>query len=150
MSRTADTAYSVAIVWRGETDAPDALQPETGRLKAIFAALNRRGMRPEPAPYDERHSDAFTQRLHSMDAVLVWVNPIDAGRNRTALDDILREVAAAGVFVSAHPDVIARMGVKAVLHRTRALGWASDTRYYETPAAFAAEFPSSSRTVRGC
>jgi hypothetical protein len=141
VSRNLDNPHSVAIVWRGETDAPDALQPETGRLKAIFAALNRRGMRPEPAPYDERHSDAFIQRLHQMQAVLVWVNPIDAGRSRKALDDILREVAAAGVFVSAHPDVIARMGVKAVLHRTRTLGWGSDTRYYETPAAFAAEFP---------
>jgi hypothetical protein len=141
MSRSVDTAYRVAIVWRGETDAPDALQPETGRLKAIFAALSRRGLRPEPAPYDEPRSGAFTQRLRQMDAVLVWVNPVDAGRSRKALDKILREVASAGVFVSAYPDVIARMGVKAVLHRTRTLGWGSDTRYYETPAAFAAEFP---------
>lgn len=141
MSRNLDNPYSVAIVWRGAEDAPDARQPETGRLKAIFGALNRRGMKPEPAPYDERRSDAFIQRLHQMQAVLVWVNPIDAGRSRKALDDILREVAAAGVFVSAHPDVIARLGVKAVLHRTRMLGWGSDTRYYETTAAFAAEFP---------
>jgi hypothetical protein len=135
-------AHRVAIVWRGETDAPDALQPETGRFKAIFAALSRGGMRPQPAPYDERHAGAFAQRLREMDAALVWVNPVDAGRNRKALDEILREVAAAGVYVSAHPDVIARMGVKAVLHRTRTLGWGSDTRYYETPAAFAADFPN--------
>jgi hypothetical protein len=141
MSLHADAARRVAIVWRGATDAPDALRPDSGRLKAIFEGLNRRGLRPEPAPYDEGHSDAFIQRLHQMHAVLVWVNPLDAGRNRKALDDILREVAAAGVFVSAHPDVIARMGVKAVLHRTRTLGWGSDTRYYETPAAFATEFP---------
>jgi hypothetical protein len=131
----------VAIVWRGEEDAPDARQPESGRLKAIFAALSRRGMRPEPAPYDERHSGAFAQRLGAMDAVLVWVNPIDAGRNRTKLDEILRDVASAGVYVSAHPDVVAKMGVKAVLYRTRTLGWGTDTRYYETGAAFASEFP---------
>jgi hypothetical protein len=143
MSRSVDTAYRVAIVWRGETNAPDALQPESGRLKAIFAALSRRGMRPEPASYDERHAGAFAQRLREMDAVLVWVNPVDAGRSRKALDDILREVAAAGVFVSAHPDVIARMGVKAVLHRTRMLGWGSDTRYYETFPVFEAEFPKT-------
>jgi hypothetical protein len=140
MSRPVDTAYRVAIVWRGETNAPDALQPETGRLKAIFAALSRRGMRPEPAPYDEGHSGAFAQRLRDMDAVLVWVNPVAAGRNRKALDNILREVAAAGVFVSAHPDVVAKMGVKAVLHRTRTLGWGTDTRYYETLSVFEAEF----------
>jgi hypothetical protein len=141
MSRTIDRAYRAAIVWRGDEDASDVLQPETGRLKAIFAALGRRGMRPEPAPYDERHSGAFARRLREMDAVLVWVNPIDAGRNRTALDEILRDVASAGVYVSAHPNVIAKMGVKAVLYRTRTLGWGTDTRYYETPAAFATEFP---------
>jgi hypothetical protein len=133
--------YQVAIVWRGDKDAPDALQPETSRLKAIFAALGRRGMRPEPAPYDEAHADAFGRRLRELDAVLVWVNPLDAGRSRKALDDILREVASAGVYVSAHPDVIAKMGVKAVLHRTRTMGWGTDTRYYETLAAFEAEFP---------
>jgi hypothetical protein len=134
-------AHRVAIVWRGDEDAPDALQPESGRLKAIFAALSRAGMGPEPAPYDERHAGAFAQRLREMHAALVWVNPVDKGRNRKALDDILRDIASAGVYVSAHPDAIARMGVKAVLHRTRTLGWGSDTRYYETPAAFAAEFP---------
>ena len=139
---TASASHRVAIVWRGEEDAPDARQPETGRLKAIFAALTRGGMRPVPAPYDERHADAFARRLRDMDAALVWVNPVDAGRNRKALDDILRDVALAGVFVSAHPDVIAKMGVKAVLYRTRTLGWGSDTRYYETPAAFAAKFPT--------
>lgn len=133
---------AVAIVWRGDENAPDARQPETGRLNAIFSALIRSGMRPVPAPYDERHADAFARRLRETDAVLVWVNPIDAGRNRKALDDILREVASAGSFVSAHPEVIAKMGVKAVLHRTRTLGWGSDTRYYEAPAAFAAEFPA--------
>jgi hypothetical protein len=131
----------IAIVWRGAEDAPGALQPETGRLKAIFAALSRAGLRPYPAPYDEAHADAFTQRLREADAALVWVNPLDKGRTRKALDAILREVAWAGVYVSAHPDVIAKMGVKVVLHRTRMLGWGSDTRYYETPAAFAAEFP---------
>src|SRR5438270_11918887 len=136
------TGARVAIVWRGDENAPDALQPENGRLKAIFAALSRSGLRPEPAPYDERHSGAFAQRLRDMDAVLVWVNPVDAGRNRTALDNILREVAAAGVCVSAHPDVVAKMGVKAVLYRTRMLGWGTDTRYYETLATFAAEFPA--------
>jgi hypothetical protein len=98
-------------------------------------------MRPQPAPYDERHSFEFAKHLYDADAVLVWVNPLDAGRNRKALDDTLREVASAGIYVSAHPDVVAQMGVKAVLHRTRAMGWGTDTRYYKTAAAFEAEFP---------
>lgn len=112
----------VAIVWRGDEQTPDALQPETSRFKGIFAALNHRGFRPEPAPYDKRHVGAFAQRLREVDAVLVWVNPMDAGRSRKALDNILRDVAAAGIFVSAYPNVIDTMGVKAVLHRTRTWG----------------------------
>jgi hypothetical protein len=134
-------ARRVAIVWRGNEDAPDALEPQKGRLRAIFAAFTRSGFRPEPAPYDECHASEFAQRLHQVDAVLVWVNPLDAGRDRKALDDILREVASAGVFVSAHPDVIDKMGVKAVLHRTRTLGWGTDTRYYESPSDFAMTLP---------
>jgi hypothetical protein len=34
-------AYRVAIVYRGDKHAPEALHPETGRLKDIFIALNR-------------------------------------------------------------------------------------------------------------
>jgi hypothetical protein len=83
------------------------------------------------------------------DGVLVWVDPIAtaSGERRGMLDDLLRDVAASGVFVSTHPDVTAKMGVKAVLHRTRDLGWGSDTAFYETQAAFAAEFPG--RLARG-
>ena len=33
-------------------------------------------------------------------------------------------------WVSAHPDVILKMGVKEVLHRTRHLGWGTDTHLY--------------------
>jgi len=47
--------------------------------------------------------------------VLVWVNPIEQGLDRSRLDPLLRDVAATGVFVSAHPDVILRMGTKEVL-----------------------------------
>ena len=41
------------------------------------------------------------------------------------LDALLRDVAAQGVWVSAHPDVILKMGTKEVLYRTRAMGWGS-------------------------
>ena len=85
-----------------------------------------------------------------MYAALVSVNPVDKGRSRKALDDILRKVASAGVYVSAHPDVVAKMGVKAVLHRTRTLEWESDTRYTRRWPRSRPSFPSSSQKVRGC
>jgi hypothetical protein len=62
------------------------------------------------------------QQLLSCDGVLVWVNPIEDGRDRSVLDAMLREVAHAGVFVSTHPDVILRLGTKEVLPRTREIG----------------------------
>jgi hypothetical protein len=62
----------------------------------------------------------------------VWVGPISDGHDRSRLDPILREVAAKGVWVSAHPDVILKMGTKEVLFRTRHLGWGTETYLYRT------------------
>jgi hypothetical protein len=62
-------------------------------------------------------------------------------RRLAKLDPLLREVASKGPWVSAHPDVILKMGVKEVLHRTKYLGWGSDTRLYRTLAEFRSSFP---------
>jgi hypothetical protein len=45
---------------------------------------------------------------------------------------MLREIASGGVFVSAHPDVILKMGTKEVLHLTADIGWGSDTHVYRS------------------
>lgn len=42
--------------------------------------------------------------------------------SRAPLDAMLREIAAAGLFVSTHPDGILKLGTKDVLVDTRALG----------------------------
>ena len=90
-----------------------------------------------PVIYDESFADAVRGQLLSADGVLVWVNPIQDGRNRAGLDGLLRDVAAQGVWVSAHPDVILKMGTKEVRYRSRSMGWGSDTALYQTPAASA-------------
>ena len=54
----------------------------------------------------------------------------------------MREVAARGVWVSAHPDVILKMGTKEVLYRTRTMGWGCDTALYRTSEAMRAELPA--------
>src|SRR5207342_398572 len=71
-----------------------------------------------------------------------WVDPISEGQDRITLDAMLRDIGSRGIWVSAHPDVILRMGVKEVLHRTKHLGWGTDTHLYRTPAAFRDAFPS--------
>jgi hypothetical protein len=64
--------------------------------------------------------------------VLVWVNPVEQGLDRSKLDPLLRDVAGQGVWVSAHPDVILKMGTKQVLVDTRAMSWGTDTHVYRS------------------
>src|SRR3546814_7700554 len=54
---------------------------------------------------------------------------------------MLREVAACGVVVSAHPDVIAKIGVKDVLYTTRSMEWGSDVARYVDAEGLRAYFP---------
>src|SRR3546814_2063358 len=54
---------------------------------------------------------------------------------------MLREVAACGVVVSAHPDVIAKIGVKEVLYTTRSMEWGSDVDRYVDAEGLRARFP---------
>ena len=90
--------------------------PETSRFKAVFAALADVGVACGPVVYEDDVWDAVRAQLATLDGVLVWVNPIHEGRNRAILDELLRDVAAQGIWVSAHPDVILKMGTKEVLY----------------------------------
>src|SRR6476620_9062137 len=89
-----------------------------------------------------RGAEAARRELATRDGVLVCVNPIHEGRKRANLDALLREVASRGVWVSAHPDVILKMGTKEVLHRTRTMSWGCDTALYRTPEAMRSELPA--------
>jgi hypothetical protein len=132
----------IAILWRGDEAARRSATPETSRFKAIFAALTDVGVDAKPVVYEDDVRDAVRVQLATLDGVLVWVNPIHEGRNRANLDALLREVAARGVWVSAHPDVILKMGTKEVLHRTRTMSWGCDTALYRTAQAMRAELPA--------
>jgi hypothetical protein len=132
----------IAILWRGDELARRAAAPDTSRFKAVFAALADVGVDAEPVVYEDDVLDAVRAQLARQDGVLVWVNPIHEGRNRANLDTLLREVAAGGVWVSAHPDVILKMGTKEVLHRTRAMSWGCDTALYRTAEAMRVELPA--------
>jgi hypothetical protein len=132
----------IAILWRGDEAARRGVTPETSRFKAIFAALADVGVDAEPVVYEDDVLDAVRAQLTTHDGVLVWVNPIHEGRNRANLDALLREVAERGVWVSAHPDVILKMGTKEVLHRTRTMSWGCDTALYRTAEAMRAELPA--------
>ena len=135
-------AGRVAILWRGDEAARRDANAKTGRFAAVFAGLAALGIDAEPVVYEDDVADAVRARLATVDGVLVWVNPIHEGRNRAGLDALLRDVAARGVWVSAHPDVILKMGTKEVLHRTRTMGWGCDTALYRTAAEMRAGLPA--------
>jgi len=116
----------------------------------LITALRRRNIEFEPVLYQDDAVDSVRAQLLALDGVLVWVNPIQDGVDRSHLDALLREAAAKGVWVSAHPDVILTLGTKEVLYRTRGVGWGTDTDLYQSAADFRARFPRvlAKNTVR--
>jgi hypothetical protein len=132
----------IAVVWRGDRETRRSATPQNNRYHRVFEALIGIGIHAEAAVYDEAFADEVREQLLAVDGVLVWVNPLDAGKTRAALDALLRDVAARGPWVSAHPDVILKMGVKEVLYRTKHLGWGTDTHIYRSARAFRQEFPA--------
>ncbi|TMJ80167.1 MAG: Cj0069 family protein [Alphaproteobacteria bacterium] len=139
--------HSVAILWRGDAAMRRQATPQNSRFVRVFEALAASGIEARPAVYDESFADAVRDQLLSVDGVLVWVDPIHQGKTRAELDPLLREIALRGPWVSAHPDVILKMGVKDVLYRTRHLGWGTDTHRYDSAESFRAEFPSRLQTA---
>jgi hypothetical protein len=133
---------TVAILSRGDAAARRDAAAQNSRFGQLFEALAAVGIEAQPAIYDESFANDVREQLLAVDGVLVWVNPIQDGRDRAGLDALLRDVAARGVWVSAHPDVILKMGTKEVLYRTRSMGWGSDTTLYQTAAAMQAELPT--------
>src|SRR5689334_17644793 len=85
----------VGVLWRGDPHAEGE-----GRFGPTLAALRARGLRAEPVVFAEDAVDDVRARLLELDGVLVWVDPIMDGVDRTRLDALLREVALAGVWVS--------------------------------------------------
>src|ERR1700692_2960302 len=137
--------YRIAILWRGDREAQRAATPQNNRFHRVFEELAAVGIHAEPAVYAEDMAEEVREQLLAVDGVLVWVDPIRGGKTRSLLDAMLRDVAARGPWVSAHPDVILKMGVKEVLHRTKHLGWGADTHLYRSAQEFRQAFPERLR-----
>jgi hypothetical protein len=123
-------AKQVALVWRDEQGTAF----EASGLPPINRALQSRGVEVKDVPFSEEAADDVTRQLSSVDAVLVWVDPISTrdGRDRSVLDELLRDVAARGVWVGAHPDAILKVGTKDVLVKTRGMEWGTDCHLYRS------------------
>ena len=149
----------IGLLWRQEWDPPRPDEPvrDAYRLRGVFAAFAGFGVGAEPVVYSDDRVDEVREQLLGLDGVLVWVNPIQDGLDRSKLDPLLREVAGDGVWVSAHPDVIVRMATKRVLYETREMSWGTDTRLYlpgtscatVSPPGFADGIPRVLKQQRG-
>ena len=133
----------VAILYPGDYEARQNATPQNNRLASVFQALADQQVHAEPAVYNDAFCEEVRQQLMRVDVVLVWMNPIQEGRDRSLLDAMLREIAAQGIYVSAHPDIILKMGTKEVVYRTRDLEWGCDTRLYRNLEQFRRELPES-------
>jgi len=132
---------NLALLYPGGRDARRDATPENNRFADLFRAFAAAGVAAEPAVYHDDFAGEVRAQLLRLDGVLVWFNPIQDGRDRAILDALLRDVATAGVFVSAHPDVILKLGTKEVLYTTRDLGWGSDVHLYRSLDALRRELP---------
>lgn len=129
---TGSGGVRVGILWRAEWDPVD----QTGsvaqrcRLHGMFSAFESLGVQAEPVVYSDGAVEAVRNQLLGLNGVLVWVNPVEQGHDRSKLDPLLREVATQGVWVSAHPDVILRMATKQVIVDTAPMSWSARTHLY--------------------
>src|ERR1700741_2203917 len=89
-----DRPVRIAILDRGDREARRRSVPEDSRFLPLFRALADLGAQAERAVYDEAFADEVRRQVLSVDGVLVWVNPLQDGRDRSNLDAILREAAA--------------------------------------------------------
>jgi hypothetical protein len=132
----------IGLLSRGDRHAGRQSARAETMLAPLVRAFAERDATVEPVVYSDDAVEEVRNQLLGLDGVLVWVNPVQDGADRSQLDALLREVASQGIWVSANPDVILRMGTKEVLFTTRSLGWGTDTELYRSMEEFTQRFPA--------
>ena len=135
--------HRIAIVFPAAAKELAATRVEDTRLAGIAQALRSTGVEVVSAPFHDGIAKEIEARLAEVSLVLAWYNPFEASADRSRLNAMLRSLAAKGVSVSAHPDVIDKMGTKDVLYSTRHMPWGSDTQRYASIDSMRLELPES-------
>lgn len=118
------------------------------KYKGLAQSFVDAGFEVETVPYNDSRADSLRTSLLKLDALLVWVNPIEQGHDRKVLDALLTDLSNAGLFVSSLPETIRKIGTKRVLFDTRELEFGSDVRMYTTFDEFQKEFYASAADGR--
>lgn len=135
--------FRIAMVWYGDPGTRQGASVGGSRLGEIGKALQEEGLRVEACVYADAVAEEVEAQLREVDMALVWVNPTEQNFTRHRLDAVLRAVADRGVLVSAHPDVIIKMGTKEVLYTTRDMSWGTDVLLYRDLDQLRREFPTA-------
>jgi len=113
------------------------------KYKLLAEYFVESGTNVETILYNNTKAERLREQLRRLDALLVWVNPIEQGEDRSMLDQLLIELHANGVMISTHPDTIMQLGTKRVLFDTRDMQWGSDVELYTTFQDFQERFLQS-------
>jgi len=129
------------------------------RLTTLANILNdlHSGVNATFVEYTDDDQMRLKKRLReNFDGVVCWVNPVstnargeeetraDWAGNDGGLDKLLKRVADEGLHVSAHPDIIEKIGTKRVLFETRNEPWGlPNTHYYKTKEDLRERFRNS-------
>jgi hypothetical protein len=122
-------AKSIALVLYGDNNSTKNAFTEE-KYKALADSLLESGFNVESVLYNDSKADFLEKDLLRFNAVLVWVNPVEQGFDRSRLDTLLINIAKNGVFISTHPEIILKIGTKKVLYSTRSMDWGGDIEIY--------------------
>ena len=129
----------IALLVYGESNSNrNALTEE--KYKDLTNAFMENGFEVSSVLFNDDAVDKLKIDLLKFDAVLVWVNPIEKGKDRKILDSLLKEISEKGIYVSSHPDIILKIGTKEVLYQTKDMDWGGDTMIYRTFEEFKTHF----------
>lgn len=130
----------IGILWRGDRSSSPSTPDDRHGLGPLYDAFRERSLEPRPVVFEDSALAEVRDELLALDGVLVWVNPIQDGANRSNLDPLLSEAESHGVWISARPGVILKLGTKEVLFSTREVGWGGGIDLYRTPQEFTERF----------
>jgi hypothetical protein len=121
--------HSLAILIYGEPGSTRNAFTEE-KYKMLASCLVMQGFAVDSVLYHDSVAGRLETGLAKYNAILVWVNPVEQGHDRKILDAMLTKLAAQGCFISAHPDVILKMGTKKILYDVRKTEFGGDVKLY--------------------
>eukprot|EP00959_Pyramimonas_sp_CCMP1952_P443220 9279499-Pyramimonas_sp.AAC.1 len=113
-----------------------------GDTVTICNGVIKAGCACEPIYYSDATYGVFKKYLSSCDGIIVRVNPgTYEGITQSKLDNLMREMGAAGKVIMSHPDVMIKMGAKDALCKINGLSCGlPDTLAYYSAEELAAGF----------